>query len=211
MEVRERRTCVEALFLAPQPVGDDEGGFVHGHAPRKLGQLGVRLLWLLAVVTALAVFVRSLSHRKMPAAFRASVTVPDAMIGDDQLVSRLTSYLVARPEVCGVSAAALRVYQRVAVVRDGNGLLVLFNPRFDAFASAPWAQVTQRSWLCRPAVTYSVQMAERGTVTHRVKGSFVGTVVRGAVAHCVQHLVSELAGAWWCPDDHPRWSRALEH
>ena len=153
--------------------------------------------------------VRAVAHRRTLDSFRPSVAVSDAEIASDTLVARLAAYLRATPQACGVTAAALRVYQRVAVVRNKGGLLVLFNPHFEPFATAHWEDSAETSFLCRPPVTRTVQRASAGSLTHRINGRFEALTVRGATAHCVQHLLAELDGTWWCPLEHAAWPRPV--
>ena len=208
MEFKDSAPWWERLFLVTHGWRDDET-LVGSRDRVQLSRRAVNLLWLLFALSALLLLVRAVAHRRTLDSFRTSAPVSDAAIAADALVPRLTAYLRATPQACGVTAAALRVYQRVAVVRDRKGFVVLFNPHFEPFATAHWEASTETSFLCRPPVTRTVQRASAGTLSHRINGQFEALTVRGSSAHCVQHLLAELDGTWWCPPEHTAWPRPV--
>lgn len=159
------------------------------------------------VVSLLSVWIRAYTHAPAEGGFRASVPVADGSVMAHPSVPELLALLAANPHICGLPAAALQVYERVIVVRSATSgaMLPLVNPRFEAFERTRWEEVEETSWLCNPPVTNVRSRAQSGRVTYRVPGAYEAVKLTGADAHCVQHLIAELNGEWWCPPAHTIW------
>lgn len=163
------------------------------------------------VASLLSVVARAYAHRPVVGAFRASVPVTDERITGHPAVAPLLAQLSANPHICGLSAAALQVYERVVVVRSSSGgaLLPLVNPHFEAFERSRWEDIEETSWLCNPPVSRVRSRAHSGRVTFRIPGAYEAVKLTGSDAHCLQHLISELNGEWWCPPAHTIWPQPL--
>lgn len=172
-----------------------------------LAPAGRTLFGCVVVVSLLSVCARAYSHAPAVGAFRASVPVADADAAAHPSVPKLLALLAANPHICGLPAAAIQQYERVIVVRSAStgAMLPLVNPRFEAFERTRWEEVEETSWLCSPPVTNVRSRAQSGRVTYRVPGAYEAVKLTGADAHCVQHLIAELNGEWWCPPAHTIW------
>lgn len=168
---------------------------------------GRTLFGCVVVISLLCVWARAYTHTPVENAFRASVPVADSDVAAHPSVPALLALLAANPHICGLTAAALQRYERVVVVRStsSGAMLPLVNPRFEAFERTRWEEVEETSWLCNPPVTNVRSRAQSGRVTYRVPGAYEAVKLSGADAHCVQHLIAELNGEWWCPPAHTIW------
>lgn len=175
--------------------------------PTLLTARGRMLFGCVVAVSLLSVCVRAYAHTPSVNSFRASVPVPDSSVAAHPSVPLLLTLLAANPHICGLPAAALQMYERVIVVRSATSgaMLPLVNPRFEAFERTRWEEVEETSWLCNPPVTNVRSRAHSGRVTYRVPGAYEAVKLTGADAYCVQHLIAELNGEWWCPPAHSIW------
>ncbi len=172
-----------------------------------LAPAGRTLFGCVVVVSLLSVCARAYSHAPVVGAFRASVPVADVDAAAHPSVPKLLALLAANPHICGLPAAAIQQYERVIVVRSAStgAMLPLVNPRFEAFERTRWEEVEETSWLCSPPVTNVRSRAQSGRVTYRVPGAYEAVKLTDDDVHCVQHLIAELNGEWWCPPAHTIW------
>lgn len=138
------------------------------------------------------------------ATFRPSTVV--AMGADmdgviQQLRSRAMSYMKLQRDVCGVSAANYRVYRRYAILRQGDHLIEVFNPRYNATDKAKRYSRVEFPTMCRDQAYQFVAIRATHinlTFDSPILGGNYTVALEGKEAACAQHYVDVLDGLWMC-------------
>jgi len=117
----------------------------------------------------------------------------------------LAAVLNGHPELCGVAAAQLRVYQRVAVIRDvvPGPLYHVFDMAWVPAPNSTSAIHTDSSPVCNgeswtDALLYDSVFVVADVLGPHQQAFRDGFEVHGKPAHCIQRLCALMDGEWPC-------------